>query len=230
MTLTGRPAEHQLFVRHRAAMVVAFAFFVIAILLFVLLANPSTEDWVQAIDDGVRDAVQRARWGPFTVIATALNILGAWYVTWPLRLAVAGWLWAQQRWEALVVWLVAMAVYEPLVGIVKELYRRQRPPSPDVAVTGFAFPSGHATVGAAIAIGLVMVVVRAGPRQRIYEVLAGGFAFLMGASRVYLDAHWLSDVVAGTAMGAAVMIGVGAAVHEVNDRLDARSGGDSGDA
>lgn len=211
-------------------MAVAFVFFAIAVVLFVLLANPSTEDWVQAIDDGVRDAVRRSRWGPFTVMATALNILGAWYVTWPLRLVVAGWLWARQRWEALIVWLMAMAVYEPLVGIVKELYRRQRPPSPDVVVTGFSFPSGHATVGAAIAIGLVMVVVRAGPRQRIYEVFAGGFAFLMGASRVYLDAHWLSDVVAGTAMGAAVMIGVGAAVHEVNHRLDARDGGDSGDA
>jgi undecaprenyl-diphosphatase len=205
---------------------VAFAFFAVASVLFVLLANATTADWVQAVDDQVRDTVRRSRWGPLTVIAAALNFLGSWYVTWPLRIVVAGWLWVRERWEALVVWLIALAIYEPLVGIVKDLYRRDRPPSPEVAVTGWSFPSGHATVGAAIAIGLVMVLVRAGPRQRIYEVMAGGFAFLMGASRVYLDAHWLSDVVAGTAMGAAVMIGVGAAVHEFNDRITERDRSD----
>jgi undecaprenyl-diphosphatase len=218
----GRPREHQLFMRHRVAMAVAVVFFGVAAVLFVLLANDTSAAWVQQIDDTVRDAAQGSQWGPFTVVATILNFVGSWYVTWPLRAFVAGWLWIRKRWEALVVWVVAIAIYEPLVGIVKDLYGRARPPSPEVAVTGLSFPSGHATVGAAVAIGLVMVIVRAGPRQRIYQVVAGGFAFLMGASRVYLDAHWMSDVIAGTAMGAAVMIGVGAVVHELNDRLHAR--------
>ncbi len=220
MTVSRGPdRDHELFREHRIALGVAIAFSAVALVSFVLLANDTSAEWVQQIDDAVRDAAQATQWGPLTVIANLLNILGAWYVTWPLRLVVAGWLWFQRRWEALWVWLVAMAIYEPIVGILKELYGRDRPPDPAVGVTGLSFPSGHAVVGAAVAIGLVMVIVPAGPKQRFYEVLAGGFAFLMAASRVYLDAHWLSDVVAGIALGGAIMIGVGAVIHEINDRL-----------
>ena len=223
-TTNGRPREHQLFTHHRMAMEVAFGFIALAVVAFVLMANETSAAWVQEIDDAVRDVAQDAQWGPFTVVATILNVIGTWYVTWPLRLVVAGWLWSQRRWEALWVWLVAMAIYEPLVGIVKDLYGRQRPPDPAVSVTGLSFPSGHAVVGAAIAIGLVMVIVPAGPRQRFYEVLAGAFAFVMAASRVYLDAHWMSDVVAGIALGGAIMIGVGAGIHEINDWIHRRDG------
>jgi len=220
MTVEQGPArEHELFREHRFALAAAITFLTIAAVIFIMLANSTTADWLQQIDDAVRDAAQASRWGPLTVIANILNVLGTWYVTWPLRFIVAGWLWVRRRWEALWVWLVAMAIYEPIVGILKEVYGRDRPPDPAVAVTGLSFPSGHAVVGAAVAIGLVMVIVPAGPRQRFYEVLAGGFAFLMAASRVYLDAHWLSDVVAGTALGGAIMIGVGAVIHEINDRV-----------
>jgi len=214
--------DHELFRQQRIAFGVAVAFLILAAVIFVMMANPASAAWLQHIDDAVREGAQAIQWGPVTVLANVLNIIGIWYVTWPLRFVVAGWLWARKRWEALWVWLVALAIYEPLVGIVKELYGRERPPDPTVAVTGLSFPSGHATVGAAVAIGLVMVVVPAGPRQRYYEVLAGGFAFLMAGSRVYLDAHWLSDVVAGVALGASVMIGVGAVVHEINDRMHDR--------
>lgn len=46
-------------------------------------------------------------------------------------------------------------------------------------------------------------------------MIAGAFAVVMGLSRVYLRAHWLSDVVAGAALGAAVAIGVAVAMHYV---------------
>jgi len=214
--------DHELFNEHRVALGVAIGFLALAAVIFILMAHSKSAAWVQGIDDAVRRAAQRSQWGPITVVANILNVLGIWYVTWPLRIVVTGWLWVRRRCEALWVWVVAIAIYEPLVGVVKDIYSRERPPDPTVAVTGLSFPSGHATVGAAVAIGLVMVIVPAGPRQRFYEVLAGGFAFLMAASRVYLDAHWMSDVVAGTALGASVMIGVGGAIHVINDHLSRR--------
>jgi len=51
-------------------------------------------------------------------------------------------------------------------------------------------------------------------------MIAAGFAVMMGVSRVYLRAHWLSDVVAGVALGAAVAIGVAVVMHYVVARGD----------
>jgi undecaprenyl-diphosphatase len=49
-------------------------------------------------------------------------------------------------------------------------------------------------------------------------MLAAAFAIVMALSRVYLRAHWLSDVAAGAALGAAIAIGAAALMHWIDDR------------
>lgn len=66
----------------------------------------------------------------------------------------------------------------------------------------FAFPSGHAMATAALATTLTLL---ARPSRRRWPAIAiaGGFALLVGVSRVQLGAHHPSDVIAGWAMGVA---------------------------
>jgi membrane-associated phospholipid phosphatase len=108
-----------------------------------------------------------------------------------------------------------MLLSQVMIGPIKASYARPRPPLPLVETTGYSFPSGHAVAGAAIAISLVVVLVPVGPRMRNLEMIAGAFAVIMGISTVYLRAHWLSDAVAGVALGAAVAIGVAVVMHYV---------------
>ncbi|MCW2881282.1 MAG: hypothetical protein JWQ95_5382 [Sphaerisporangium sp.] len=61
----------------------------------------------------------------------------------------------------------------------------------------YSFPSNHATLAGAVAVGVLLVSWRLG-------VLAGIAALAMGASRVYVGAHYPHDVLAGLALGAIV--------------------------
>jgi undecaprenyl-diphosphatase len=61
------------------------------------------------------------------------------------------------------------------------------------------------------------VLLPPGHRRRHWEVYSVVFAFVMALSRVYLNAHWLSDVVAGTLLGATIALAVAGLVTEVHD-------------
>ncbi len=79
-----------------------------------------------------------------------------------------------------------------------------RPDSPPVPVSGFSFPSGHATMATAFFLTLCIVLRRNFRSQAARAgliVLAFFLSGLVGLSRMYLGAHWLSDVVGGMMVG-----------------------------
>lgn len=181
--------------------------------LFIAMALPTLRELVQTVDDEVWRLAGSLSNDVAVALAKAFDLIGSSWVTVPVVIVVAAALAVQRRWGALASWLVAMAVSQLMIGPVKNLYERPRPPLPLVETTSWAFPSGHAVAGAAIAVALVIVWTRPGPLRRNLLVLAALFSFLMALSRVYLRAHWLSDVAAGVALGAAAAIGAAAAVQ-----------------
>ena len=148
-------------------------------------------------------------------LARFLNVLGGGFITIPFRALVAAWLAFRRRWRAFAVWVLVWISAEVLLAFAKGFFHRGRPPGALVDIVGYSFPSGHAVAGASIAVALVLVFVPSGPQRRRWEWIAVGFAFVMAFSRVYLRAHWLSDVVAGVLLGAGIALGVAALVSEV---------------
>lgn len=118
-----------------------------------------------------------------------------------------------RRWREVSVLGMAAAFYA-FSPVLKQLIQRPRPDigSVEVLVTpiGYSFPSGHA-MGSGLIIGGVMLVTILMLRGRLYlQVLAGatglGMLAVIGASRIYLGAHWMSDVIAGYALAAMFLI------------------------
>ncbi len=213
-----RLSERPLLTDHPAARRVAVALWVLGGLLFLALAIPTTADWVQAVDDWVYTLAVNLENGFVTGLTEVMDFIGSTWIVTPVMVLTAAFLLWKRRWEALTYWVLAMVGSQLLIGPVKALYARPRPPMPLVETTGYSFPSGHAVAGAAVAVALVIVLVPAGPKRRNLEILAAAFAILMALSRVYLRAHWLSDTLSGAALGAGVAIGAAALVHFVDQR------------
>jgi undecaprenyl-diphosphatase len=123
-----------------------------------------------------------------------------------VSVAVAVALLAQRRWSALVAWLVAVLGGEALNLLLKDLFARPRPrfERPLVVETSYSFPSGQAmeslVVYGMLAYFAVLILSGSGKRVAV-AVGAAVLVVLIGFGRVYLGAHYLSDVVGGFAGG-----------------------------
>ena len=100
--------------------------------------------------------------------------------------------------------LVVMLGDKLVTNAIKELVDRARPTLNPIAETlGPSFPSGHSSTAAAFYAALALILAR-GRSARVRALLArcrGGIAVAVAASRVLLDVHWLSDVIAGLSLG-----------------------------
>ena len=87
---------------------------------------------------------------------------------------------------------------------IKLLVQRARPPVAHlVSASGTSFPSGHSAAAAATYAAVALVVGRNWPRPARAVLAAGATLIAIGVatSRALLGVHWLTDVIAGVALG-----------------------------
>jgi membrane-associated phospholipid phosphatase len=113
-------------------------------------------------------------------------------------------LWRRPSWF-LAPFVLVVALGDTFVTtVIKEAVHRARPTlNPIAATLGPSFPSGHSSTAAAFYAALALILSRGRPaRARALLVgAAAGIAVAVAASRVLLDVHWVSDVIAGLCLG-----------------------------
>ncbi|HKJ09450.1 MAG TPA: VTT domain-containing protein [Gammaproteobacteria bacterium] len=136
-------------------------------------------------------------------VMVALTELGDATVLTAVVAATALWLAWRRRWKALGHWLATAAGAAIMVRILKLTLQVPRPAPLYEGAGAFAFPSAHAGTNLAVYGFLAVLVARelAPERRWLPYVGASALIVLIAFSRLYLGAHWLSDVIGGLALG-----------------------------
>jgi membrane-associated phospholipid phosphatase len=186
-----------------------------------VVGGPLQDDWFGAVN-------HLARATPW--LHTPARLYAEYGVTIFATLLLVAWLLARRHGEprriAAALWapvgvLVAVGINQFLVASVGESRPYSVLPHALVLVprsSDGAFPSDHAVMAGAAAVGVLLTHRRLG-------VLTAGLAVLMAATRVYVGAHFPLDVAAGLVVGAVAALASYAAARPVVMRLvDTTSG------
>lgn len=153
--------------------------------------------------------------------------LGSAAVALPVIAAVALLLALVRSWRTLAYWLAAVGVAQALVWTLKLTVERARPTALYSGAEQFSFPSGHAASSIVLYGFLAFLLARGrSVRGRIALTLAAALAIgLIAFSRLYLGAHWLSDVLAGLSLGTAwvALLAIAYTRHGHGERVPSRA-------
>ena len=156
------------------------------------------------------------RWRPLTDLAIGVTWSGTGLIAYGLA-AAAGVIFANTRrgsfrWRVVGVLaaVVTLAGVQSVRAVLSTLIARARPPRADWAfgASGNAFPSGHSTTSATVAI-LLLTALHATPERRHFgrwAALISVWAFAVGMTRIYLGMHWPTDVLGAWVLVAALAL------------------------
>ena len=206
----------------RSTLVVLFAAIVVTgvIGLANMILRQTSNDAVSNMDMSVFNLMQEMRNAPADELMIVLTMLGDGLVLTALAAAIIIWLVWHKSYRAAIAALIAITAGKLFVPILKYGIQRPRPVELYSGAEAFSFPSGHATM-AALIFGVLAVLVshsmgRWG-RALVYAICAI-LVVAIAYSRVYLGAHWLSDVAGGLLFGTVMAAAFGVAIEAIPPR------------
>ncbi len=183
----------------------AFLLTLAGLLLFGWIAVEVHSHRADPLDVRILVAAQAARRPALTLAMRGASLVGSGTIAIPAALALMGWLFYRRRRRAALLYLGACLTGWALNGITKELFRRARPAMvTHIGPAGwYSFPSGHAMLAPLVfGLGALLLLRRSSPARRVAAlVVVSALILLIACSRVYLGAHYPSDVLAALAAG-----------------------------
>lgn len=171
---------------------------------FSMLASEMLEQETTQLDAAAAAFVQQWQSPLMDAVARTISLFGSELVLVFGALLLSLFVW-QRRWGAATLLVLVAGGAQLLNNLLKSVYQRARPLPVTglIAAQSWSFPSGHAMVSAAFYMFLAYLTWRL--LRGVWRwLLAAGLillVFLIGLSRIYLGAHYLSDVIAGYVAG-----------------------------
>ena len=198
---SGRPSYSRAVAPAGALLVALAVFGYFASVVGNFPGEVAISSWVQSWRSPWLDAVMKA------VSAPGFGALSVVIVA-----SAGAFLYVTRRRKESVCLLGATVMASGLVSALKAVVERPRPSDTVLEtyadLSGFSFPSGH-VVHYVVFLGTLVLLstwdMRPSLTKKLIHAGLGVSLVAIGASRVYLGAHWTGDVVAGYAFGAVVV-------------------------
>ncbi len=177
--------------------------FVSSWLFTALFLNAYVSPLLISIDETVYSLFQNLRNTRMDHIMIGISQLGDAYVTLPITVIIALYLALQQQPKTAIYWLAALTFAFVSTFLLKGLLGIPRPSPIYDGLSMFSFPSGHAVVNMVMYGFLAVIAAHKLPSYHRWlpYTLAGIIIVMIAISRVYLGAHWFSDVIGGLTLG-----------------------------
>lgn len=195
--------------------------FAAGLVLFVLLAILMVTGNLQWFDDPIREWVYSIRNPALTEVLKVITYMGNWQTITLLCIVLLLFRKTRLRYGVPV---SAGAIFVTIFNrIIKLIFKRPRPEESLHLIEegGYSFTSGH-SITSMVVFGLLIYLVRKYVRNRkAANILTAALAvpwIFIGLSRIYMGVHFPSDVLAGWALGAAVLVGITVIVEKCDAR------------
>ncbi|MEQ6378206.1 phosphatase PAP2 family protein [Bacillaceae bacterium S4-13-56] len=179
--------------------------------IFIEIGEELLGSEIKAFDSTIIDFLKTIETDLLDQMMILVTELGSvWFLT-AMCILVILLLWFRANdWWGIGAFIVANGGGALLTQVLKEYYNRGRPSiNPEIDAIGYSFPSGH-SMGSLIFYGFTIYLVLRSNRSKtlktLYITIAGLLIFFIGFSRIYLGAHFPSDVLAGYLAGTAWMM------------------------
>lgn len=178
----------------------------LCIWLFSELAEEVLDNEMKSFDNGIVNffkGIENSRLDAIYILITEMG--SVWFLTtMSVILIVLLWWKAKDKWGILF-FVIAIAGSGLLTWLLKQFYQRGRPSiNESIDAIGFSFPSGH-SMGALVFYGFIGYFVVRSMQKRAVKVVSlivlSILIVLIGTSRIYLGAHYPSDIIAGFIAG-----------------------------
>ncbi len=173
---------------------------------FIYMVNNFNSVLVRYVDDSLIEWLLLNTQYPMVIIFDIITMMASWQAIILLSLALL--LTVRDKMLALITSSITGVVF--LINeTIKNTIERPRPNVMHLTkATGYSMPSGH-SITAMVFYGLIILLfvsqIKDKRYRRLAQVLLSILIVLVGFSRVYLRVHYLSDVVAGFALGLVIL-------------------------
>ncbi len=172
---------------------------------FGTLEDVVSRDTLTLLDQAVFTTLQGLRTDWLDHVMVTITELGSAAVAIPVIATVSVVLGLTRCWRTLAYWLAAVGFEQVLVWILKLTVGRARPTNIYTGLEQFSFPSGHAASSIVLYgfLGYLLARGKSNQQKLVIALLATLAVLLISFSRIYLGAHWMSDVLGSLTLGAA---------------------------